>query len=195
MPAPAVEPADPLAEWDRTLGLMARSDEDACAGIRMAWELEVAARDDQALSDQLAARAGFRKLENTAFVHWVELSRAIHKPSAETAMVTVGGVASRLRAECLDATSFVRWLGRTPSFTKTQPCTREALGEVMEAVISPALERTCVCNPPGPAEVKRLIASIEQLEMDPEPWRAWAEGWKTCPAATEPAAEPATPAP
>lgn len=182
----AAEPTDPLAEWQRTLGLMARSDEDACAGIRQAWALEVQARDDESLRTRLAKRPGFRTIDDQVVVHWVELARATKASSAETAMVTVGGIAARLRDDCLDASSLVHWLRRSPVFTKTQPCTREALGEVVEAISTPALERTCVCNPPEPQAIEGLLKAVDELAMDPAPWKAWAESWKTC----EPSATP-----
>ena len=162
---------------------MARSDQDTCDALREAWALEKRARDEPILREALSRAPGFRTLDSQVHVNWVELARAVGKGSAETAVVTIGGTASRLREPCLDAESFVRWLGRSPSFEKTQACTGEALREIMAEVAAPALERTCVCETPEPRVLGKLETALGQLQMDPEPWKAWAaSSWTACPA-------------
>lgn len=192
-PPPAPTPEATIDAWKLKLGLMARSDQDACDALREAWSLEERARKDPILREALVGTPGFRAVETKVHVDWVELSQAIGSGAAATSLVTIGGTAARLREPCLDATGFARWIGRSPDPGDTGPCTAEALRALLAAVATPALDRTCVCEAPGPEALPRLEKALEAHGMQTEPWRAWAAAsWTPCEVEAEVPELPAT---
>lgn len=186
-PAPAAA-ADPVQDFRALLGVMARSEDDTCAGIVLADDLVTRAATDPALNTVLEGTPGFRRTKNgTVAIDWVELGHASGGGSMEVVTVTLGGIEAAARRDCLDVDSLANWLGRSPAFTKISACSQTAVRKILRRTLAPLPERPCICKVPDPDPTPKMLASLEQIGLTDVPAVAtWSQGpnWRACP--TEP---------